>query len=88
MAMKTGHEEPVRRTLDGTSMRRPYGMTLDFRPRQLHDEDKSCGNQPAHIRVIYRRLSLLMYRLIAVCFDKESAIPPKAWESFSGMADK
>jgi len=32
-------------------------MTLDLRERQLHDEDKSCGNQPAHIRVIYRRLS-------------------------------
>jgi hypothetical protein len=32
-------------------------MTLDVRQRQLHDEDKSCGIQPAYIRVIYRRLS-------------------------------
>jgi hypothetical protein len=32
-------------------------MTLDSRQRQLHDEDKSCGIQPAYIRVIYRRLS-------------------------------
>jgi len=31
-------------------------MTLDTRQRQLHDEDKSCGIQPAYIRVIYRRL--------------------------------
>jgi len=30
-------------------------MTLDPRERQLHDEAKSCGNQPAYIRVIYRR---------------------------------
>jgi hypothetical protein len=36
-----------------------YGMTLASRQRQLHDEDKSCGIQPAYIRVIYRRLSLL-----------------------------
>jgi hypothetical protein len=36
-----------------------YRLTLDFRQRQLHDEDKSCGIQPAYIRVIYRRLSLL-----------------------------
>lgn len=34
-----------------------YRMTLDFRQRQLHDEDKSCGIQPAYIRVIDRRLS-------------------------------
>jgi len=33
------------------------GMTLVTRQRQLHDEDKSCGIQPAYIRVIYRRLS-------------------------------
>ena len=63
-AMKTGHEEQVGRTLD-ISMRRPYGMTLALRPRQLRDEDKSCGSQPAHIRVIYRRISLLMSCLIA-----------------------
>ncbi|MBI9105032.1 MAG: hypothetical protein JEY99_21635 [Spirochaetales bacterium] len=30
-------------------------MTLDNRERQLHDEDKSGGNQPAYIRVIDRR---------------------------------
>jgi hypothetical protein len=29
--------------------------TLAIRQRQLHDEDKSCGIQPAYIRVIYRR---------------------------------
>ena len=34
-------------------------MILDPRQRQLHDEDKSCGIQPAYIRVIYRRLLLL-----------------------------
>lgn len=33
------------------------GMTLDTRQRQLHDEDKSCGTQPAYIRMIYRRIS-------------------------------
>ena len=31
------------------------GRTLEFRPRQLRDEAKSCGSQPANIRVIYRR---------------------------------
>jgi hypothetical protein len=36
-----------------------YRLTPDFRQRQLHDEDKSCGIQPAYIRVIYRRLLLL-----------------------------
>jgi|GEM_PF-6977607 len=35
-------------------------MTLASRQRQLHDEDKSCGIQPAYIRVIYRRLLLLL----------------------------
>ena len=63
-------------------------MTLANRPRQLRDEDKSCGTQPAYIRVIYRRLLLLMSCLIAVCFYKESAGPPKAREGFSGPADK
>ncbi len=61
--MKTGHEEPVGRTLDDT-MRHLTRMTLATRPRQLRDEDKSCGNQPAYIRVIYRRLSLLVSCLI------------------------
>jgi hypothetical protein len=31
------------------------GRTPEFRPRQLRDEAKSCGSQPANIRVIYRR---------------------------------
>src|SRR5664279_3130958 len=44
---RTSYEEPEDR------------MTHAIRQRQLHDEDKSCGIQPAHIRVIYRRLSLL-----------------------------
>jgi len=56
--MQTGHEEPMRRTLDPT-MRHLNWMTLAFRPRQLRDEDKSCGTQPAYIRVIYRRQLLL-----------------------------
>jgi hypothetical protein len=30
-------------------------MTLEGRQRQLHDEVKSCGTQPAYIRMIYRR---------------------------------
>jgi hypothetical protein len=34
-------------------------MALVIRQRKLQDEDKSCGTQPAYIRVIYRRLSLL-----------------------------
>lgn len=54
------HEGPMGRILEAP-MRHPYGMTLASRPRQLHDEDKSCGTQPAHIRVIDRRLSLLMF---------------------------
>ena len=36
-------------------MRHPTGMTLDTRQRQLQDEDRSGGNQPAYIRVIDRR---------------------------------
>lgn len=68
-------------------MRRPYGMTLASRPRQLHDEDKSCGSQPAHIRMINRRLSLLMFCLTPYASNKESARPPKECEGFSGQAD-
>lgn len=56
------HEGPMGRILEAP-MRHPYGMTLASRPRQLHDEDKSCGIQPAHIRVIDRRLLLLMFCL-------------------------
>lgn len=86
-AMQTGHEEPMRRTLEPT-MRHLNWMTLALRPRQLRDEDKSCGTQPAYIRVIYRRQLLLMSCLIAVCLNKESAGPPKAREGFSGPADE
>jgi hypothetical protein len=49
---RTGMENP-RFRLEAPVMR----MTLDTRQRQLHDEDKSCGTQPAYIRMIYRRLS-------------------------------
>jgi hypothetical protein len=49
---RTGMENP-RFRLEAPVIR----MTLDTRQRQLHDEDKSCGTQPAYIRVIYRRLS-------------------------------
>lgn len=49
---RTGMENP-RFRLEAPEIR----MTLDTRQRQLHDEDKSCGSQPAYIRVIYRRLS-------------------------------
>lgn len=49
---RTGMENP-RFRLEAPEIR----MTLDTRQRQLHDEDKSCGIQPAYIRVIYRRLS-------------------------------
>jgi hypothetical protein len=33
------------------------GLTPDFRQRQLHDEDMTCGSQPANIRVINRRFN-------------------------------
>ncbi len=35
----------------------PYGLTPDIRQRQLHDEDMTCGTQPANIRVINRRFN-------------------------------
>ena len=45
------------------------GMTFDTRQRQLHDEDKSCGTQPAYIRMIYRRIR--SRTLTRICgFDK------------------
>jgi len=50
--LRTGMENP-RFRLEAPETR----MTLDTRQRQLHDEDKSCGIQPAYIRMIYRRLS-------------------------------
>jgi hypothetical protein len=34
-----------------------YGLTPDIRQRQLHDEDMTCGNQPANIRLINRRFN-------------------------------
>jgi hypothetical protein len=46
------HEAPV---CPADSLGRKTRMTLETRQRQLHDEDKSCGIQPAYIRVIYRR---------------------------------
>jgi hypothetical protein len=49
---RTGMENP-RFRLEAPEIR----MTLDTRQRQLHDEDKSCGIQPAYIRMIYRRPS-------------------------------
>ena len=49
---RTGMENP-RFRLEAPEIR----MTLETRQRQLHDEDKSCGTQPAYIRMIYRRLS-------------------------------
>jgi hypothetical protein len=38
-------------------MDKPAGRTPETRPRQLRDEAKSCGTQPANIRVINRRKS-------------------------------
>jgi len=38
-----------------------YGLTPDIRQRQLHDEDMTCGIQPANIRVINRRLNSPAY---------------------------
>jgi len=36
-----------------------YGINLtpDIRPRQLHDEAMTCGNQPTNIRAINRRFN-------------------------------
>ncbi len=48
---------PVRRTLDDTTWRRASTRTTHTtRGRQLHDEERSGGTQPADIRVIHRRL--------------------------------
>ena len=49
---RTGMENP-RFRVEAPEVR----MILESRQRQLHDEDKSCGTQPAYIRMIYRRLS-------------------------------
>jgi len=52
----SAREADLRRTLEGHYEALPLGMTLDTRQRQLHDEDRSGGSQPANIRVIDRRL--------------------------------
>ena len=44
---------PGRRTLGGVM--RPFIGILDPSARQLHDEHKSGGNQPANISMINRR---------------------------------
>jgi len=31
-------------------------LTLETRERQLHDDSLSCGNQPANMRLINRRI--------------------------------
>jgi len=64
--IKTGQEKPVWRILEWAIRNSFEGIILDFRQRQLCDEDKSCGTQPAYIRVIYRRLSLLMPCLLLI----------------------
>jgi len=51
-----GYKEQVWRILDAGFEAPVRGMTLVTRQRQLHDEDKSCGTQPAYIRVICRRI--------------------------------
>ncbi len=49
-----GGAATVRRTL-GQSHGSGESRTPDSRQRQLRDQGKSCGNQPAYIRMIYRR---------------------------------
>ena len=41
------------------------GRTLEPRERQLHDDSLSCGNQPANMRLINRRIesALLLVHL-------------------------
>ena len=55
-----GHEEPVWRILGNSYETHDDMVTLDNRSRQLRDEDISGVNQHAHIRLIYRRYSLLV----------------------------
>ena len=38
--------------------------THEFRSRQLRDEAKSCGTQPAYIRVIHRRYMMIPLLII------------------------
>jgi len=69
--MQTGHEEPMRRTLEPT-MRHLNWMTLAFRPRAARDEDKSCVPKT---RVYQSDLIVAQFcscpGLIAVCLNKE-----------------
>jgi len=66
-----GRREPVRRTLEAARRLLDKRMTLDFRVRKLRDEMRSGGIQPAYIRVINRRLTLLMPCLKRVINPKE-----------------
>ena len=59
-SMWPGHEEPVWRILGNSYETHDDMVTLDNRSRQLRDEDISGVNQHAHIRLIYRRYSLLV----------------------------
>jgi hypothetical protein len=59
-SMWPGHEEPVWRILGNSYETHDDMVTLDYRSRQLRDEDISGVNQHAHIRLIYRRYSLLV----------------------------
>jgi len=61
-------------------------MTLDVRQRQLHDEDKSCGIQPAYIRVIYRRLSAAVLTQVHYskgCYGKNQIYELSAIDRFN-----
>ncbi len=53
-------EEANGRTLVRAIWLLPWRMIRDLRERQLHDEGKSCGIQPAYIRVIKRRFKPLL----------------------------
>ena len=44
-----------------------FGMIPDFRTRQPRDGPMQCGNQPADISVIHRRLKLLRVALPIRC---------------------
>jgi hypothetical protein len=59
-SMWPGHEEPVWRILGIHYETHDDMVTLDYRSRQLRDEDISGVNQHAYIRLIYRRYLLLV----------------------------
>lgn len=86
--MKQRHEKKQRRTLGKSKRLSGDRKTLDFRERQLRDEDKSCGNQPANIREIDRRINLLMSEIIAYKKSNLFASPTKVIEGFYGLANK